>query len=266
MNSNLFSLGIFFTVILFVFPVSGLSDEAPGPQKRSPGLTAPKETPKDGPQSKDKEVPGPKMTSSSNLPIYVPPRRGAPGGRVGGGTRGVGDERMSLQVLAPDHVGLTAQEQPILYWYISKLPQYPLEFRIVEGQAVSPILKTQIRLPVQAGIQSLRLADYQVRLLPGKEYGWFIAGVRDPKNRSKDILASGLVQYIVPAGTLQAKLGRIEKNELVKIYAEEGLWYDAIRAISDLIEAAPNNMDLRKQRASLLEQVGLFEIAAYDLK
>ena len=44
-----------------------------------------------------------------------------------------------------------------------------------------------------------------------------------------------------------------------------GLWYDAVIALSDMIEAAPNNGLLRKQRAALMQQVGLPEIAKYDL-
>ena len=50
------------------------------------------------------------------------------------------------------------------------------------------------------------------------------------------------------------------------IYAESGIWYDAIMAISELIEASPKDMNLRKQRAGLLEQVGLPEVAEYELK
>jgi hypothetical protein len=264
MNLNLFSMGIFLTVTLFIFPVPGFPLEIPGGQKGPPGMMVPKETSKDGPLSKNNELQGPKMASSSNPPIYNPPRRGAPGGRVGGGTRGIGDEGMSLYVLAPDHVGLTVQEQPTLYWFISKLTQHPLEAKIIEDLAVKPILKTQIPLLSRAGIHSIRLADYNVRLLPNREYWWFVAVVPDTDHRSKDILAGGLVKHIVPPGTLQTKLGQTVKNELFKIYAEEGLWYDAVRAISDLIEAAPNDIHLRKQRASLLEQVGLSKIAAYD--
>jgi len=52
-------------------------------------------------------------------PSYQPPLRGAPGGRVGGGTRGTGRETFVLSVLAPDHTGLTVSEQPALYWFIS---------------------------------------------------------------------------------------------------------------------------------------------------
>jgi hypothetical protein len=44
------------------------------------------------------------------------------------------------------------------------------------------------------------------------------------------------------------------------------LWYDALDALSEMIQAAPNEVILRKHRASLLEQVGLDEAAAYDLR
>jgi hypothetical protein len=42
------------------------------------------------------------------------------------------------------------------------------------------------------------------------------------------------------------------------------MWYDAIAALSERIEAAPNDTDLRRQRAALLEQVGLREAAEFD--
>ena len=50
------------------------------------------------------------------------------------------------------------------------------------------------------------------------------------------------------------------------IYAEAGLWYDALTAISDLIDTSPNAPALRQRRASLLEQVGLREIAEHDMR
>jgi hypothetical protein len=50
------------------------------------------------------------------------------------------------------------------------------------------------------------------------------------------------------------------------VYSEEGYWYDALGAISGMIEASPDNMELRKQRAGLLEQVGLAEAADFEKK
>src|SRR5688572_21778645 len=64
-------------------------------------------------------LPLPVFAANANVPVYNPPPRGAPGGRVGGGTRGPGQRDVFvLSVLAPDHSGLTSSEQPSLYWFI----------------------------------------------------------------------------------------------------------------------------------------------------
>src|SRR5437899_2800630 len=80
-------------------------------------------------QSQSKNPP-----TTGNVPIYKPPLRGAPGGRVGGGTRGAPDRSVVLSVLTPDHSGLTTQEQPSLYWYLSQPTTYPIELTINEGE------------------------------------------------------------------------------------------------------------------------------------
>src|SRR5262249_44535388 len=68
-----------------------------------------------------------------SVPVYKPPLRGAPGGRVGGGTRGAsGRDIFVLSVLAPDHTGLTIQEQPSLFWFISNDTSLPVELTIVD--------------------------------------------------------------------------------------------------------------------------------------
>jgi hypothetical protein len=56
------------------------------------------------------------------------------------------------------------------------------------------------------------------------------------------------------------------RGDTVRFYAEQGLWYDAFASISDLIVAAPDNQILRNQRASLLQQIGLQEVAKWDLQ
>jgi len=42
------------------------------------------------------------------------------------------------------------------------------------------------------------------------------------------------------------------------------LWYDAIEAVSKLIDAAPGDARWRELRADFLDQVGLAEAAAFD--
>lgn len=201
-------------------------------------------------------------TLSKSRPAYKPPLRGAPAGRIGGGTRGATErESFSLLVLAPDHVGYTTQDQPCLYWFISKTTIYPIEVTVTERHAVKPLVEKLLKAPEQAGIQSVCLADHDVRLRPNVPYKWFVTLVTNAEQRSKDILAGGIIEMMTPPETLSARLKSAESGRAPFIYAEEGFWYDALGEISRMIEASPKDADLRQQRASLLEQVGLSEAA-----
>jgi hypothetical protein len=81
--------------------------------------------------------------------------------------------------------------------------------------------------------------------------------VPDSDRRSKDILAGGAIERVETPQELKAKLAQTAKKEAPFVYAEAGIWYDALGAISDLIEAAPQDQELQKQRAAMLAQVGL---------
>jgi hypothetical protein len=201
---------------------------------------------------------------SPTVPVYKPPPRGAPGGRVGGGTRGT-DQTFTLSVLAPTHTGQTLQEQPALYWYLSKPISAPIEFTLADD-GIKPLVETRITPPFQPGVQKVRLADYGVHLVPGKLYKWFVSLVVDPERRSKDILAGGTIERVASPEALAVKLPSDDKRKAAYAYAESGIWYDAIATLSDLVEAAPQDKALHQQRASLLEQAGLAEIAEYDLR
>ena len=197
------------------------------------------------------------FAADAAVPVYNPPSRGAPGGRIGGGTRGGGQNVFVLSVLAPDHSAFTTSEQPSLYWYISKPTSMPIELTVMDPQGVKPILETQLAPPTKPGIQRVRLADYNVHLAPGAAYRWFVAVVPDADRRSKDILAGGAIERVDLQEDVKAKLAKASDKELPFVYAQAGLWYDALKSISDLIDAAPQNQELRNQRTALLKQVGL---------
>jgi hypothetical protein len=196
---------------------------------------------------------------ASTEPVYKPPMRGAPGGRVGGGTRGTGREAFVLSVLAPAHTGLTTSEQPELFWYISSSSSYPVELTVVDPQKADPLLELRIEPPVAAGFHKVRLADHGVRLAPGVSYNWYVAVVPDAGRRSKDILAGGSIERVSPPDGLKAKIAQAQKSDVPSVYAEAGLWYDAVAALGELIDRAPTDRGLLDQRSALLRQVGLPE-------
>ena len=196
---------------------------------------------------------------------YKPPLRGNPAGRVGGGTRGgTPDRSVVLSVLTPDHVGLTIQEQPNLFWYTSQPTSYTAELTVIENQAVKPLLETRLGPLTHAGIQRIRLKDYNVHLKTGVQYRWYVAIVPDRKNRSKDILAGGFIERVEPADNLRTRLAQAGAERSAFVYAEEGIWYDALSVLSEMIEAAPRDANPRSQRAALLEQVRLQQVADFD--
>lgn len=202
-----------------------------------------------------------KMQETAKAPVYKPPMRGAPGGRVGGGTRGIGD-LSTIIVLAPDHVGLTVNPQPSLFWGISKPVSAKMEFALNESQNPKPILDVAIKTPLNAGIHGINLADYGITLKPGKQYEWFVAIVPDSAQRSSDIMAGGSIEYATASKPLHDRLAKAGEKDQPTIYAEEGIWYNAVSSLSALIAANPDNKALKEQRAGLLEQVGLKDVVS----
>jgi hypothetical protein len=197
--------------------------------------------------------------------VYNPPKRGAPDGRVAGGTRGAGPEGPVLSALAPDHTGLTVREQPTLFWFLSNATTQPLQLTITNDQAGPPLIDTRITPPIPPGIQGVRLADLGARLLPGVHYRWRITLVPDPNHPSGYIFAGGAIERKALPEPLSKKLAGAGQLEVAALFAKEGFWYDAVTTLSEMIQAAPHDPNLRAQRAGLLEQVGLPEAAAYDV-
>ncbi len=207
-----------------------------------------------------------KATVPIDMPVYRPPKRGAPRALVGGASRGTGTDLCTLSLIAPDHVGLTVQEQPSFYWYLSESTRDRIEFTLIDNQAIEPLLEINLGTQIGPGVHNISLADHGVNLISGKQYWWFVALVPDPDHRSKDIIAGAAIEYIEPPESLTVKLAQAGKAKSAHVYADRGIWYDAISSISDMINNDPDNITLRKQRASLIEQVELREVAEYTMK
>jgi hypothetical protein len=210
-------------------------------------------------------LPQPAEAQPDDTIIYKPPKRGAPGGREGAGTRGFREALPTLAVLAPqDHTGLTVQEQPVLYWYLSQETRHPVEVILTDRQSVKPLLAIRLNPPLPPGMQRVRLADYNIHLTLGVLYKWSVALVRDAAQRSYDVLTAGTIERVELPNELRRQ--RVQANTMTsaRLYATAGLWYDTIAALSELIDTRPQDPTLRQQRATVLEQEGLTAAAAYD--
>jgi hypothetical protein len=179
------------------------------------------------------------------LPIYVPPRRGAPKTRVGGGTRSSGSS-VQLALLAPEHTGLTGRSSPMLYWWLSKEHEGPFEFVVMVESGVEPVLRFRQENTLAAGIHSFDLAAAGLSLEPGITYRWSVAIVRDEAQRARDVVALATMEYVIDRSVA----------DQAETLAGAGLWYDAFALAS-----AETNHSVW---ADLLEQVSLDQVAAWS--
>ncbi|MGE0623743.1 MAG: DUF928 domain-containing protein [Pseudomonadales bacterium] len=175
---------------------------------------------------------------------YVPPRRGAPKTRVGGGTRS-GGHPLHLSLLAPEHTGLTRSASPTLYWWLSEDHPGPVEVVVMAESAVTPALRFRPPVPVAAGIHAVDLEAAGIVLEAGVSYRWSVAIVRDENARARDVVATATLEY-VPDRQVAADAGAL---------AAAGLWYDALAALDREAD--------RAGRAALLDQVDLTEVARW---
>jgi hypothetical protein len=207
----------------------------------------------------DAHAPVPEQ-GAGGVPVYKPPLRGAPGGRVGGASRSAVLHRTPLplvELLAPsDQAGVTAQPAPVLYFFISRPSRWPMQFTISAPGQPTPVIEATIPSATAAGIYPVPTAQYHLRLQPGITYTWSVSVVLDPRAWSHNVVASASLEFDPTLAPPAVSGGPLQRAAQL---AQAGLWYDAVAAAA---EAA--GLDRHRALDALLQQVGLKEAAAFE--
>ena len=203
----------------------------------------------------------PAPAAASDIPSYKPPLRGAPGGRVGGASRGaLATVTVSVELVAPeDHTGLTASASPTLYYSVSRAVTEPVKLTISAPMQPMPLVETTIPSPAAAGIQAVRLADYRVQLQPGTVYAWSVSVGFDARSPSRDVVATASIMRAPPDAAVESAVRAAPPQHRASLLAQAGLWYDAVAAAAENKAA-----DRHAALDALLDQVGLKAPAALD--
>jgi Domain of Unknown Function (DUF928) len=222
---------------------------------------------------------------------FNPPDRGAPGRLVGAGTRfsqpleftrgtlgrrqapiTINSETLTspLVALVPSsslgNYGLTLDGYPSFYIHMPAVPGARLEFilldelgdRIYEtGYLVSDQEATfSIDLPRNANLPPLEV---------GLSYNWQVRLKLNPNSIVTDYIVQGQIERFEPEAALMQDLQGASPEEKVVLYAQAGLWYDALHTLAELRRANPNDPLLANEWAQLLRSVGLDDIADQPL-
>ncbi len=208
-------------------------------------------------------MPAAAQTAAGDAIAYKAPAGDLKPRRVAGNARGAVQSLPSVLVLAPDHLALTVSERPTLLWFLSAPTSAPVEIALVDPRRTAPVLERTVS-GERAGIQAFRLDDGAAGLEPGVAYEWSVALVVDPAQRSRDVVTAGAVMRVDPTPGVRDALAGGDADRRAALLAGEGIWYDALAALSDALAQRPGDGRLRGRRAALLEQAGLPEAAAFE--
>ncbi len=195
---------------------------------------------------------------------YIPPSgRGRPQRTEGGGARGCTNSiPVSLSLLTPkDHIARTVLAHPTFLWHMSDATSAPMMFTLIERNVSQPIFQQLLKAD-KAGIVRLEMPQDAPVLVEGKEYRWTVTLVCSHKHPSENIYARAWIERVAIAPNLTQKLAVAdsERNRAL-IYAQLGIWYDALAILDKAYAANPGDRQTSNSLISLLEQVGLTKVA-----
>jgi Domain of Unknown Function (DUF928) len=199
-------------------------------------------------------------TNSGLIAQFKPPKVGQPPASAGGGTRGsactTGDKKLS-PLLPKANWGLTTAERPTFFWYQPKSSSKKAEFVLTTEKGEDIVYETNITLSQQAGIMNFTMPPGAPILEKGKRYRWFLTVVCREGDVGGNPTIDGWIDRVEQDSDLKQALVKGDKKKLAKLYAEKGLWYEAINSLAELKIKEPNNNLIRSDWQKLLNSVGL---------
>ncbi|MDY6937406.1 MAG: DUF928 domain-containing protein [Cyanobacteriota bacterium] len=201
-----------------------------------------------------------------------PPGQSAPGNSVAGGTRGVGlcdtESNLGLTLLLPENgVGRTVDSHPTFFFYVPDSECSYAEFSLFEeGGDEEIIYETRFAVPNAPGIAKVTIPEDLPALEVGKNYSWAVSLALDESSKI-DVrfpYAYGAIERVEPDAELRENLENATEIEQATAYGMKGVWHETIAILAELIDAQPENAELKSQWEALLESedVGLATIAS----
>ncbi|NER30758.1 MAG: DUF928 domain-containing protein [Symploca sp. SIO1C4] len=148
--------------------------------------------------------------------------------RMGGCETG----EIPLTLLASlNYVGQTISTRPTLAWFVPDSQSFNLEFRLYEYGLDSELKQVgnEILLKSSPGIMKLSPIEPETPgLSVGKKYLWQVTIICNPNDPSQDLLATAEFRVVDRQLIYSRNLEDLTTLEKVDLYAQEGLWYDAL--------------------------------------
>ncbi|MEH2199759.1 DUF928 domain-containing protein [Nostoc sp.] len=197
-----------------------------------------------------------------------------PGGRVrGGAKRSIGgcpitkhDLTALVSFTKANSVinvwGKTTVEHPSWFFYVpyTKDLPYAVEF-VLQDRDSNEIYKKAIALPQKPGVIRVSLPTTALALEINKQYRWFFTINCDQEKNSPPTFVEGVITRIELNPAIVKELQTTELLKRYAIYAQNGIWYDALTTLAQLRQKNPKDAALQTEWQNLLGSTHLDDIA-----
>ncbi len=131
-----------------------------------------------------------------------------------------------------------------------------MAFVLTEQGRAQPLLEKQIQ-PRKAGIVQLAMPKDLPELVQGRKYRWSVTLACNPDRPSANPFVDSWLERVPASSKLTLQLATAAPGrEHALTYAQAGLWYDALTAISTAHALDPSDPSILEDCLLLLDQVG----------
>jgi hypothetical protein len=174
------------------------------------------------------------------------------------------EAQQPLTALIPteDRVISTLARYPTLLFYLPPTAAERAEFILYDNRR-QPLYKVAFVISGEGGIISLNLPT-KINLQPleiGQRYGFSLSLICDPSAPDRNLTVGGRIERIELPERVEMEIENAPLGDRPRIYAEAGLWLDALTQLAALRRANPNDPALLREWESTLNALGLEPIA-----
>lgn len=176
------------------------------------------------------------------------------------------EEKLSSRSTVTLVWGLTVDERPTLWFYVpyDNRTAYPAEF-VLQDQEENEVYRTAIALPSRAGILSVRIPPETPGLDLNKSYRWYFNLYCDQQKKSPPIFVEGVIRRVSLTPAIAGQLATTDPRQQGEVFASNGIWFNALTTLAELRRTQPQDSVVAEDWKTLLQSIGLEEIAAIPL-
>ena len=198
---------------------------------------------------------------------FQPPEQGVPGRREGGGTRGLVCPSAITALIPQSTMGKTISAKPTFFYYLPAALDKTVQFELADERDKTIYKKSFRMVTSRAGIVSVSLGsdDNSPALEVGKNYQWYFTVKCNPKNYQDQVLVSGWINRTQVSPKVQTELDRSPGSAKLRIFAQQGFWYEYLATLAQLRIESPSDASLALKWSEVLSSVELGKIAREPL-